>query len=197
MFFSPNEAAIVNGTRVIGEEIKTSDVENYLRAISNGSKVVAMLLRVLSSVYVFLSALPFLFLILNGVFPTRDLFIMEGSFENAALALLQAFCFAMPMWVLSDVCGETARGLSPFSANQVRRMRTVSAVLLLLAVIDYLLVPGLLVFSPQEGVMLGGYVHTAELKINIAAIVASLALFLLSFVFKYGVMLQSVSDDVI
>lgn len=44
----------------------------------------------------------------------------------------------------------------------------------------------------------GGFVHSDEAgKVNIAAIVSAAAILLLSFVFKYGAMLQSVSGDVV
>ncbi|WP_172136173.1 DUF2975 domain-containing protein [Adlercreutzia sp. ZJ473] len=177
-------------------EVKARDVEGYLAAISRGSAVAVVILRAIVVLVLALNVLPFLLLFLNTFLPCVEIVSKEGTVVDALLVVAQAFCFVLPLWILSNVCQEVSRGISPFSMAQVKRMRIVVGMIVTFAVIDFFLEPCSVLFN-CNGIMLGGYVHAYVYKVNMAAVVAALALFLLSFVFKYGVMLQSVSDDVI
>lgn len=179
-----------------GTEVKTKDVEGYLAAISKGSAIAAMLLRGIAFVVLAVNTLPLLLLCLSFVSPLVEVVSMEGTVKNASLVLIQTVFLMVPLWILSNVCREISRGVSPFSMVQVKRMRVIAVMIAAFALIDFLLEPGSLSLN-CNGFVMGGYIHAYAYKINIAAIVAALALFLLSFVFEYGVMLQSVSDDVI
>lgn len=181
---------------VSAKEVKNKDIESYLAIIAKGGAVVSTLLKLFAILLLILGLLPFFLLCLGPTFPLWAILSMEGTMGNAFLASVQMILFVIPIWILSNICQETSRGVPPFSMKQVRRMRVVTVVILLFAAVDLLLDPGSLLLD-FNGFLLGGYVHGYAHKINIAALVAALVLFLLSFVFKYGVMLQSVSDDVL
>nr|WP_274381274.1 DUF2975 domain-containing protein [Gordonibacter urolithinfaciens] len=89
-----------------------------------------------------------------------------------------------------------ARGESPFTMNQVRRLRIISALLLAYALVDL----GISCNNTliQFDLMNYGYVSTSDsaiVPLNLGPFLAAAIVFAFSFVFKYGVLLQEFSDE--
>lgn len=100
--------------------------------------------------------------------------------------------------VFIRIFSSAAKGESPFVMNQVKRLRIVAALLLVYAVVDSAVSCNSALI--QYGAMNYGYVSTndsAIVAVNFTPFAASAIIFAFSFVFKYGVLLQEFSDDVI
>lgn len=100
--------------------------------------------------------------------------------------------FACILGVFSDV----AKGESPFSMRQVKRLRLISYMLVAYTVFDFVISWNSSLL--QVGGVDVGYVSTngnSIIAINFAPLVAAAVVFAFSFVFKYGVLLQELSDD--
>lgn len=100
--------------------------------------------------------------------------------------------FASILGVFSDV----AKGESPFSMRQVKRLRLISCMLIVYAILDFLISWNNSLF--QVGAIEVGYVSTngnSIIAFNFSPLIAAAVVFAFSFVFKYGVLLQELSDD--
>lgn len=107
-------------------------------------------------------------------------------------AVIIVSLFACILGLFSDV----AKGESPFSMRQVKRLRLISCVLVAYTICDYLISWNSLVF--QVAGVETGYISTTGnsiMPINVGPLIAAAVVFAFSFVFKYGVLLQEFSDD--
>ena len=100
------------------------------------------------------------------------------------------------MYLVHAMIIVAARGESPFTMNQVRRLRIISALLLAYALVDL----GISCNNTliQFDLMNYGYVSTSDsaiVPLNLGPFLAAAIVFAFSFVFKYGVLLQEFSDE--
>ncbi|MEG2025961.1 MAG: hypothetical protein RRZ85_10490 [Gordonibacter sp.] len=99
---------------------------------------------------------------------------------------------------LNGIFSDVAKGNSPFAMIQVKRLRSISAALLLYAIFDIVIAYNSAIM--QFGGFNTGYITAsgnAIVPINLATFIAAAVVFAFSFVFKYGVLLQEFSDDTI
>ena len=99
---------------------------------------------------------------------------------------------AMTCITLIKIFSDTSKGQSPFTMLQVRRLRLVAISLLSYAVLEF----GMTCSAAfmKQGWMdasVGGAFPT----LNLFPIIAAAVVFAFSFVFKYGVLLQELSDE--
>lgn len=120
---------------------------------------------------------------------------------SALNSLISAFMFgvfAAVFFISASVFRDVSRGESPFSEKQARRIRFISWLLFIYAIVDS--------FAPKGVVVAAGNIDTDVLvarfeteytAINVGMFVSAIIFYFLSSVFKYGVELQELSDDVI
>lgn len=105
--------------------------------------------------------------------------------------VVSGFVMATICIVLIQVFGDASRGQSPFTMTQVKRLRIVSFSLIAYAILELLMNNS----APfiQSGFILGAAEGAAT--INLFPIVSAAVIYAFSFVFKYGVLLQKLSDE--
>ena len=131
---------------------------------------------------------------------------INGSVDEAGIkeiiyqivfGLLVCFVLIVTLRALSDIVA----GNSPFSMAQVRRLRLIGVALVLFALVEsFLSIP--LFFSTD---IAGQFIAVVSengsvapiIKVNLTAIIASLACFGLAIICKYGILLQEISDDTV
>lgn len=175
-------------------QISAKDVEQSLSRISKKSSAIGIALKAAVILWISTQAIICaLFLLAPYLGGTVEVSSGFASIENTVLYLMINAAFVMPIWMIADVCKETSQGLSPFRVIQVRRFRIASLCVLSVA----LLSPLISAESPSVtfGGIVGGIV--SEPTVNVSYFGTSAVLFLLSFVFEYGVLLQNVSDDTV
>lgn len=97
---------------------------------------------------------------------------------------------------LIKIFSDSAKGESPFVLQQVKVLRFISIMLVLYAVTEFLVSAGA-AFMKVDGFGFG-YASVANgpmVTFNLAPIIAAAVVFAFSFVFKYGVLLQELSDE--
>lgn len=127
--------------------------------------------------------------------------LQPGSVDGDASALSVLLYIAYGiiiaiLFVIFRIFSSTSKGESPFSMKQVKRLRMISCLLLLYAVLDSAIT--LNTAAMQLETFNSGYISTNEstvLTLNFAPFVAAAVVYAFSFVFKYGVLLQEFSDE--
>ena len=100
--------------------------------------------------------------------------------------------------ILIGVFSEAAKGESPFTLKQVKRLRMMSLALLVYALLGIAFSVGSVML--QLGSLNSGYISTASsaiITIDFAPFIAAAGVFAFSVVFQYGVLLQEFSDDTV
>lgn len=117
---------------------------------------------------------------------------------NVVFCLAYGAIVAIMFSIFIAMFSDASKGESPFTMVQVRRLRLISAMLLLYVVVDSIASLGI-PFTQVNSVDLGYASVTGNtiIPINFAPIIAAAVVFAFSFVFKYGVLLQEFSDDAI
>ena len=97
--------------------------------------------------------------------------------------------------VFSDiVAGET-----PFTMKQVRRLRIAGTVLIAFSLIDTLISASFYfitdIAGQYSGVIASSGIDSSFIHIDLTSIIAALACYGLALIFKYGILLQELSDD--
>ena len=114
------------------------------------------------------------------------------------LYLAYGVVIALLLVALIGVFSGVAKGESPFAMAQVKKLRIIAGLLLLYAIIDNVIAQNnsLIIFSGLNS----GYVSPNSnqiIQINFAPFIVAGAVYAFSFVFKYGVLLQELSDETI
>lgn len=122
--------------------------------------------------------------------------VSNVSAISAVLCIVYGAIAASIILVLIGMFSDAAKGESPFTMKQVKRLRIVSAMLVLYALIDFV-VSASTPFTRFDNLGLGYTSVTAKtvIPINFTPIIAAAIVFAFSFVFKYGVLLQELSDE--
>lgn len=134
-------------------------------------------------------------LMCNALFNQSDLNNAANvSVLGLAIYLVHSFVVLCLCIVLVKVFSDSAKGESPFSLVQVKRLRIISALL-----VAYSLVELAYSFNASymnvDGAALG--YNGSVITLDVAPIIAAAAILAFSFVFKYGVLLQEFSDEAI
>lgn len=179
-------------------EYTTSDVEERLEKASKASRVVSVILFIVTGLWLAVTLFGAAVLLVGYYMPNNTFVTMTGdvfySFIIAAIGLLLSSVFAVVGLIFHDI----GAGESPFSEKQVSRLRAIALLLILYVIVDAfqsgnadaLLRMGDFQFHVS-------FTERPLVKINIGMLMGSLISFCMSFVFQYGLLLQSVSDDVV
>lgn len=97
---------------------------------------------------------------------------------------------------LMSLFSEAAKGESPFTLKQAKRLRMTAYILVVYGILEVLLSANAAVLY-YEGIN-SGFVSadsSAIIAVNFAPFIAAAVVFAFSFVFQYGVLLQEFSDE--
>lgn len=120
----------------------------------------------------------------------------SASLVDIVLCALFGLVIAAMFVVFAGMLSDVAKGESPFTLVQVKRLRLISALLVMYAIIN--VVASYNSAFLQISDVNAGYVSTngsAIMKVDFAPFIAAAVVFAFSFVFKYGVLLQEFSDE--
>lgn len=118
------------------------------------------------------------------------------SFLAPLLFIGQGVSIAAMLIVFIKILSDVSKGESPFTMMQVKRLRTIAGLLLLYGVLDFAV--SLNTAAVQLSGLDAGYISVsgnAIVFLNLSPLIAAAVVFAFSFVFKYGVLLQELSDD--
>ena len=106
--------------------------------------------------------------------------------------IIDGIIIAIIFIVIIKMFSDPAKGESPFIMAQVGRLRLISLMLVLYAIMD-----SLVSYSASSLYFNNSGLSMSDpfLTINFAPIVAAAIVYVFSFVFKYGVLLQEFSDE--
>lgn len=173
-----------------------------LSRMAKASKVIAVALRA-----VFVATCAFVALLLALYFYQLGTF--DGEIDIVALLMsvayhvLTAAVFCLTLFVAIKVFDDIARGTSPFTEKQASRIRLIGILLAVGVVLDIpsLAIDPLMVQSSQVRLGIGpaqnSQAGNPELRINMPLVYGAALSFFLSYVFKYGALLQRLTDDTV
>lgn len=108
---------------------------------------------------------------------------------------VSAFINIYILYVIGSICNSIRHGSSPFTMHTSRQIKVVSFLLLASFVLQ-----AVVSVIPFDGVMRIGLAKQGDgvvADLSISTLVASVIGFILSYVFKYGALLQQLSDDTV
>ncbi|MBP3866946.1 MAG: hypothetical protein J6D25_03970 [Eggerthellaceae bacterium] len=180
------------------KEITSKDVEANLKHISKASRLASIILFLVAGLWLVGSLFSSIVLVVGCLFPENPFATMTGDvFYSVIIALVGLLVF-FALTTVGLIFRDIGKGKTPFSYGQVKRLRFVALLLVLYVFVDAL----------QSG-NADGLFHVGELNfhvslterpltnINVGMLMGALVCFCMSFVFRYGLLLQSVSDDVV
>lgn len=178
-------------------EYASKDIELKLSKMARGARIAKILLRTLALLVILIWA------VLAFIVGTHMTTVVtyNVSATSVAFSFMQWVAVAVTLWVLSDIFGEVARRRSPFSDKTVRKL-LIAGFIMIAAIAANVLSPAWSVSTVNAS---GGYfsftqegnvVLNFDLGTALAALVA-VFMFGMSALFRYGAMLQSVSDDTV
>lgn len=124
----------------------------------------------------------------------------ENNIFNIVLHVVRGAIVAILFVIMIRVLDDAVRGESPFTMKQAERLKRAAVSLVVYAVLGIVL--GYCSALLQMGGFSSGFVSTNSsgnviMPIDFAPFIAAAAVFAFSYVFKYGVLLQELSDDTI
>lgn len=172
------------------------ETEHSLTRVRRVCTLITVALKVIlvvTCIYWVISTLLMCYSLVN---PGSFSFLGATSVLNILLFILYDVAIGSMFVVFIRIFSSASRGESPFTLDQVKRLRTIAVLLLLCAVLDFgITVDGSLF---QYGGVNIGYISTSDtmiFPINFGLLISAAVVFAFSFVFKYGVLLQELSDD--
>lgn len=175
------------------------EIESSLKRVEKISKFVYYLFTVFFWLYLIL-------LVAGAGLGLASLLFLHGDSAGFSSSWLDLLTFAVTgvpnlliVKTIANIFRDIGKGNSPFSKQQVRRIRWIAIFILIGALIDFLLSTPIVTALTNE-IMSFGYVsHVAMqnnfVSINLSAVFMALVLFCLSLAFEYGTLLQQLSDE--
>lgn len=171
-------------------------IEQKLDAIAKHSRFLYRLLIVILVGYLVLAATVLILMAVSpgGFLSNGTIFLLEGIPLIIALGIGFFILFTV-----SQMFKDLSRKTTPFTAIQTRRITTIGLLLIADAIIEFLisLVDSMTVDAAGMTV---GFVNNAPAGspyINMTFVIAALICFCLSYVFRYGSLLQWLSDETV
>lgn len=171
-------------------------IKGRLDAIAKHSKILYVLLIIISIIYLAIAAIVLVLMTVSpeGFLSNGTLFLLEGIPLIISLAVGAAILFTVTL-VFKDLSKQT----SPFTNTQAQRIAAIGLLLLAAAIIEFLIsLNG--PFLVDAAGMTVGFVNNAPAGspyINMTFVIAALICFCLSYVFRYGSLLQWLSDETV
>lgn len=180
---------------MINEDVNETEVS--LARLRKVAKVISVAFKIVFVVYCFVwLAIIVLFGVL-AFFPE-----LLGISSSGVLPFVMCIVFGLLIGTLIRIATlvfvDVAKGESPFTKRQVKRIRWVAIIFLAYAVIE-MVFPSGQASLVQEGSLHVGYSVASEtsdsIYINPGMLGAAIIFYCLSLVFEYGTLLQQLSDE--
>lgn len=122
----------------------------------------------------------------------------DNNIFNMALHIARGAIVVILYLIMIRVLEDTVHGESPFTMKQAKRLRKAALALIIYAVLGIVL--GYCSALMQMNGFSSGYISSTAsgnviMTIDFAPFIAAAAVFAFSYVFKYGVLLQELSDE--
>lgn len=171
-------------------------IAQKLEATAKHSKILYILLIIIFIAYIAIAVAIFALIAVSpeGFLANGTMFLLEGIPLIISLAIGGAILFTV-----ARVFGDLSKKESPFTDIQARRIAAIGLLLLTNAVIELLISLNGPLLVDSAG-MTVGFVNTAppgSPYINMTFVIAALICFCLSYVFRYGSLLQWLSDETV
>ncbi|WP_251212740.1 DUF2975 domain-containing protein [Adlercreutzia murintestinalis] len=176
-----------------GEEAIVLDDEiGKVRKACRAIKVVATVLLVVFAIILLL----FVGLLAFGMIDPRSSVPFGGLLYAGFLGL----DIIAILYCVMKIFAEAEKG-RPFERSQVLRLRVISVLLVLFALIELVFgidfYGGIVIAGYEIGVAGGDVSPTPTSFVNIGALFFAVAIYCVSFIFRYGSLLQEMSDDTV
>lgn len=170
----------------------TRDSLNKTKRICRALKLITIVSLVLLVVFEFASV-GFMVVAVLGNFGELD-----GNIGLLQISLSLSFglVVAAILVILLRIFSDVAQGDSPFTMAQVKRLRIISLLLVCYGALDNIITNASALI--QYNGFNSGYMSTNEnavFAVYLAPLIVAAAVFAFSYVFKYGVLLQKLSDE--
>lgn len=174
----------------------TKEAECSLLRINKVCRFISIAMKVLFLAICSWWAFAAVFMCLSIVNPESFNSVENANPISFVLFLAYGVVIGVMLVALIRMFSEAAKGKSPFTLLQVKRLRVISLMLVLYSILDFCITYSTMAF--QFDWLNSGYASVngnPVVTINLAPLVAAAVVYAFSFVFKYGVLLQEFSDD--
>lgn len=178
---------------------ESNEARASLLRLENIAKPLYVALRVVMATFVIGWSLLFVAFFVSLVTSQVGLCDLVCHLLYAVPVAVSAFINIYILYVIGSICNSIRHGSSPFTMHASRQIKVVSFLLLasfvLQAVVSVIPFDGYSLGVMRIGLAKQGDGVVADLSIS--TLVASVIGFILSYVFKYGALLQQLSDDTV
>ncbi len=178
---------------------ESNEARASLLRLENIAKPLYVALRVVMATFVIGWTLLFAAFFVSLVTSEVGLYDLACHLLYAVPVAVSAFINIYILYVIGSICDSIRHGGSPFTMHTSRQIKVVSFLLLasfvLQAVVSVIPFDGYSLGVMRIGLAKQGDGVVADLSIS--TLVASVIGFVLSYVFKYGALLQQLSDDTV
>lgn len=178
---------------------ESNEARASLLRLENIAKPLHVALRVVMATFAIGWSLLFVSFFVSLVTSEVGLYDLVCHLLYAVPVAVSAFISIYILYVIGSICDSIRHGSSPFTVHTSRQIKVVSFLLLvsfvLQAVVSVIPFDGYSLGVMRIGLAKQGDGVVADLSIS--TLVASAIGFVLSYVFKYGALLQRLSDDTV
>lgn len=176
-----------------------SDTERALNRLKKTARLLGLGFRIVLAAYcviwIALSILFFLVAFFPDVVPGSG----PGGLQPFILCVLFGLLIAGLLRIAVLIFDDVAKGESPFSMRQVKRIRLAALLFLVYVVLEMVFPSGQSSLVQQGDFQVNYWVadrsENASIQINFGMLGAAIIFYCLSLVFEYGTLLQQLSDE--
>lgn len=178
---------------------ESNEARASLLRLENIAKPLYVALRVVMATFVIGWSLLLVAFFVSLVTSEVGLYDLVCHLIYAVPVAVSAFISIYILYVIGSICNSIRHGSSPFTIHTSRQIKVVSFLLLASFVLQA--VVSVIPFDDYSlGVMRIGLAKQGDgvvADLSVSTLVASVVGFVLSYVFKYGALLQQLSDDTV
>lgn len=181
------------------KETSIRHIETEFTRVAKTAKVLSIVLSVVFYLFIAVWAINFICGCIAYFIPD----LMPVDFLSNTGILVSIFIggilLAVPLKVGSIILKDISKGASPFTVAQANRVRMVAIIFLIYAIFDFLWSPDAVARFIFGHVSLGSWSadNPFTLHLNMGLITAAVLFYSISVVFRYGVLLQNLSDETV
>lgn len=169
-----------------------NEVEASLKRIKEVSKVLSLVFKLAILLFIAFFVFSILVIFIN------DQADLVSAIVSVTPLLLYVLATVILFVIMHGVFDDIAKGRTPFTNTQVRRFIWAALILFLGAVVEMVSSTGVLPIAQTDNLIVNYYDSSTGSNtpsINLASLLGAALLYALSFVFKYGALLQEFTDD--
>lgn len=172
------------------------EAEQSLNKTKEVCKLINLVTKIVFVIFCFYWLSVLIMVVFGESFSKGTLDLASVNIFQLALYIAHGLVIAFLLVIFAGIFGGVAKGESPFTMLQVKKLRLIAVLLLIYALLDIAVASNssLLQFNGVNS----GYVPTGDntiIPINLVPIFGAAVVYAFSFVFKYGVLLQEFSDE--